>query len=129
MKPYYKNKALILYDGECKLCNGSIRFIEKRDHKGSFTYIPIKSDKANRILNNYEDDLRNYDSVLLILNNKILTHSTSILTIARYLSGSWPLLYGLILIPKFIRDPIYKLIAKKRHKWFDRMNQIEQKYE
>ncbi len=122
MKPYYKNKALILYDGECKLCNGSVRFIKERDHKDYFTYIPIKSDKANRILNNYEEDLRNIDSVLCILNNKIMTHSTAILTIARYLSGLWPLLYGLILVPKFIRDPIYKLIAKKRHKWFDRMN-------
>lgn len=122
MKSYSKNKALILYDGECRLCNGSIRFIKERNHKDSFTYLPIKSDEANIILDNYEDDFRNIDSVLLFFNNKIMTHSSAVLTIARYLSGLWPLLYGLILVPKFIRDPIYKLIAKKRHKWFDRMN-------
>lgn len=129
MKPHYKNKALILYDGECKLCNGSVRFIEEHNHKDFFTYLPLKSDAANMILDNYEDDFKNVDSVLLFLNNKIMTHSTAVLTIARYLSGLWPLLYGLILVPKFIRDPIYKLIAKKRHKWFNRMDIIEQKYE
>jgi predicted DCC family thiol-disulfide oxidoreductase YuxK len=34
------------------------------------------------------------------------------------LRGAWPLLYGLVLIPKFIRDAIYRWIAHHRYRWF-----------
>ena len=124
-----KNKATILFDGDCKLCNGSVRFISNRDHVGYFTYIPLKSEEAKKLLDNYKMDLTRIDSVLLIINDKILTQSTAALTIVRYLSGLWPLLYIFIIVPKFIRDNVYKLIAKKRHKWFDQININEQKNE
>ena len=116
-----KNQAIILFDGDCRLCNGSVRFIEKRYRNKRFKYIPIKSQEAVNLINKYNMDTDSIDSVLLILHDKILTHSTAALTIARYLSGVWPLFYIFIIIPKSIRDPIYKYIAHRRHKWFNQM--------
>lgn len=115
-------KAVILYDGFCKLCNGSVRFISNRDHRNIFTYLSLQSDKANKILDNFENDIKDIDSVLLVMDGKVMANSTAALTIARYLSGFWPMLYGLIIIPKFMRDFVYNLIAKKRHKWFGRID-------
>ena len=115
------NKCIILFDGDCRLCNGSVRFISKRDRKKHFTYIPVKSSEAENLINKYGIQTNQIDSVLLVINDKILTHSTAVLTIARYLSGFWPLIYTGIIIPKFIRDPVYKLIAHRRHKWFYHM--------
>ncbi|HEM49109.1 MAG TPA: DUF393 domain-containing protein [Caldithrix sp.] len=115
------NKVTILFDGDCRLCNGSVRFIAKRDHKDRFTFIPLKSLDANDLITKYRMYLNEIDSVAVLINNKLLTHSTAVLTVARYLSGFWPLLYGLIIIPKFIRDFVYKYIARRRHKWFNVM--------
>jgi len=112
------NRPLILFDSECKLCNGSIRFIVERDRDNSFNYLPIKSEEAKRILKEFDDRLKNSESILLIIDDKIMEYSTAVLTITRYLSGFWPVVYGLIIIPEFIRDPIYKFIASRRHKWF-----------
>jgi predicted DCC family thiol-disulfide oxidoreductase YuxK len=124
-----KKKAIILFDGDCKLCNGSVRFISNRDHGGYFTYIPIKSEEAKKLIDKYKMDETELDSVLLIRNGRILTQSTAALTIVRYFSGIWPLLYVFMIVPKFIRDNMYKLIAIKRHKWFDQININEQKNE
>lgn len=117
-----ENKSILLFDGDCMLCNGSVRFIEKRDRKKQFIYISLKSKEAENLINKYGMETRGIDSVLLVKNDKILTHSTAALTIARYLSGFWSLFYIFIIIPKFIRDFVYKYIASQRHKWFERMN-------
>jgi len=115
-------KAIILFDGDCRLCNDSVRFIENRDPKNHFTYISLKSKEAENLIKKNRMDIRGLDSVLLVQNDKILTHSTAALTIARDLSGLWPLLYGFIIIPKSIRDIIYKYVARRRHKWFNHIN-------
>jgi predicted DCC family thiol-disulfide oxidoreductase YuxK len=117
-----KHKAIVLFDGDCKLCNGSVQFIEKRDKYNRFKFVSLQSDKADELLADYGLNAKDYNSVLLVSKGKILTRSTAVINIARYLSGLWPLLYGLIVIPKFIRDPVYNLIANKRHKWFGRLN-------
>lgn len=118
------NKAIILFDGECKLCTGSIRFISHHDRKEYFTYISLKSEAADKIINKYGIDLTRIDSVFLIMNEKVMTYSTAVLTIARYLSGWWPFFYVFIIIPKILRDSVYKLIAIKRHKWFDKLENL-----
>lgn len=116
-----ENKAIILFDGQCKLCNGSVRFISNRDHENFFNYVTLESEEAKKILAPYGENIKDLDSVLLILNGKLMIHSTAVVTIARHLAGWWPMLYGFIIIPKFIRDPLYKIMARKRHKWFGRI--------
>jgi predicted DCC family thiol-disulfide oxidoreductase YuxK len=58
------------------------------------------------------------DSLALIEDNKIYYRSTAALKIARKLSGGWPLLYGLIVLPSAIRDGVYDWIGKNRYRWF-----------
>lgn len=116
--PDHIKKAVILFDGLCRLCNGSVRFISRRDPKNRFNYIGLETEEGKNLLNQYRTNLKNIDSLILIFDDKIFTESTAVLTIARYLSGLWPLLYVLIIIPEILRDPAYKFIARKRHKWF-----------
>jgi predicted DCC family thiol-disulfide oxidoreductase YuxK len=58
------------------------------------------------------------DSFVFIEDDKVYSQSTAALKVCKYLSGLWPLLYGFIIVPKFIRDGVYNLIAKNRYKWF-----------
>jgi predicted DCC family thiol-disulfide oxidoreductase YuxK len=56
--------------------------------------------------------------MILIMGEKHYIKSTAALTIAKSLSGAYPLLYGFMIIPPFIRNWVYDFIARNRYKWF-----------
>jgi predicted DCC family thiol-disulfide oxidoreductase YuxK len=109
---------IILFDGTCKLCNNVVKFIAKNDSRRIFCFIPLESEKATEYLNRYHKKNVNKGSVLLIEGEKIYTKSNAVLNILKCLDGLWPVFYIFIIVPGFIRDPVYNLIAKYRYKWF-----------
>lgn len=111
-------KYIILFDGTCKLCNNVVRFIANNDSRKIFCFIPLDSEKASEYLNRYNKKNINKGSVLLIEEEKIYTKSNAVLHILKCLDGLWPLFYGFIIVPGFIRDPVYDIIAKYRYRWF-----------
>lgn len=113
-----KDKSIILFDGVCNLCNSSVQFIIKHDKSNHFLFTSLQSDAGQQILlqNNLEN--LNFKTILLLENGKIYDKSTAILRINKKLNGLYPMLYGFIIIPKFIRDAIYNFISKNRYKWF-----------
>ncbi|MEO6169167.1 MAG: thiol-disulfide oxidoreductase DCC family protein [Chitinophagales bacterium] len=113
-----KNKTIILFDGVCNLCNGFVQFIIKRDKKERFVFGALQSERAKELLAEYQLPKEKMDSVVLIENGKVFTQSTAALRIAKKLDGGWSLTYAFIVIPKFLRDWIYGLIAKYRYKIF-----------
>ena len=117
MKPAPK-KAIILFDGVCNLCNTSIQFVLKHDKKHHFIFAALQSDVARDILLQYPTKITEKDSILLILNNKIYAESTAALLIAKQFNGFWKILQVFWIVPKFIRDVIYRFTAKYRYHWF-----------
>jgi predicted DCC family thiol-disulfide oxidoreductase YuxK len=111
-------KYIILFDGTCKLCNNVVKFITKNDSRRLFCFIPLESEKASEYLNRYNEKNVNKGSVLLIQDEKLYTKSNAVLHILKYLDGLWPLFYGFIIVPGFIRDPVYDIIARYRYRWF-----------
>lgn len=111
-------KYIVLFDGNCKLCNNVVKFISKNDSRKIFCFIPLDSERATEFLNRYNKENVNKGSVLLIQDEKIYTKSNAVLKILKCLDGLWPLLYVFIIIPGFVRDPVYDIIAKYRYKWF-----------
>ena len=114
----FKNKSIVLFDGVCNLCNNSVQFIIKRDLKKHFLYASLQSDAAKDLLLQYNVNNSQPESIILLKQDKVYYKSSAILEIFRGLGGLWPIFYGLIIIPKFIRDPIYNLIARHRYRWF-----------
>lgn len=113
-----QKKYIILFDGTCKLCNNVVRFISSNDSRKIFCFIPLESEKAIEYLTLYKKEKVKKGSMLLIKNDKIYTKSDAVLRILRCLDGLWPLLYAFIIIPRYIRDPVYDIVAKYRYKWF-----------
>jgi len=111
-------KYIILFDGTCKLCNNVVKFISKNDSKKLFCFVPLDSPLAEEYLLRSKQKEVNKGSVLLIQNDKIYTKSNAVLHILKCLDGMWPLLYGFIIVPAFIRDPVYNIIARYRYRWF-----------
>jgi len=113
-----ENKLIILFDGVCNLCNNSVSFIIKRDKKKRFLFTSLQSDAARDILLQFQLKNSEMDSILLIENGEVYQKSDAILKIVKYLNGIWKMSYGLIIVPKFIRDYVYIIIAKNRYRWF-----------
>ncbi|ADR23221.1 hypothetical protein MATR_29300 [Marivirga tractuosa] len=109
-------KPIIFFDGLCNLCNGAINFIIDRDKKSYFKFAPLQSSIADSHIP--KSISQNTDSIILLESGKLYSKSSAALRIARNLDGAWKVFYVFIVIPKFIRDFIYELIAKNRYKWF-----------
>lgn len=113
-----QNKKIILFDGVCNLCNGSVVFIIKRDHKDVFRFAAIQSDIGQRLIEKYQIDTAKVDSILLLDGDSYDVKSTAALKIARHLKGGYPLLYGFMILPAFFRNWVYDIIARYRYNWF-----------
>ncbi len=109
---------VILFDGVCNLCNGAVNFILERDKTDTFRFGSLQSESGKRLLAEYSINRTDTDSVILIENGDAFIYSTAALRIARRLGGIWSLAYAFMIIPAFIRDPLYKLVAKYRYRIF-----------
>lgn len=113
-----KTPLIILFDGDCNLCNGTVQFILKKDKKKQFRFASLQGKFGQGILNKFGLPGGKPNSFILLEGEKIYTHSTGALRVFRQLGGIWKLLYVFIIIPPFIRDGVYNFIARNRYKWF-----------
>ena len=111
-------QPVILFDGICNLCNGAVQYVIKHDPTSIFKFAALQSDYGRQLLKENNIPADELNSFVLIQNNKVYTRSTAALKVARQLKGATSLLYGLIIVPRFIRDGVYKIIARRRYKWF-----------
>ncbi len=109
---------VILFDGVCNFCNYWMNFAIKRDKYNQLRFAPLQGEAAKQLLPKYQLNPTLLSSVIFIDKGKAYTQSSAALRICKYLNGGWKIFYGLIIIPKFIRDFFYNIIARNRYKWF-----------
>ena len=109
---------IILFDGVCNFCNSSVNTIIKHDTKNRYKFTALQSEIGKKILQKYSIDSTKIDSIILIENEVAFIKSTAILKISKHLSGIYPLAYGFIIVPTFIRNLVYDFIARNRYKWW-----------
>jgi predicted DCC family thiol-disulfide oxidoreductase YuxK len=110
-------QPVILFDGFCNLCNGTVNFLIRKDIKKQFVFIPLQSESGKLLIQKFQ--IPDYtDSVILIKEDKLYIESDCVPEIADMLNYPWKL--GVIskYIPKKLRDAIYRLIAKNRYRLF-----------
>lgn len=105
---------IILFDGVCNLCNKLVSFLIKHDENNIFHFAAMQTEVGEKIIDEY-NLTDNIKSIILIKKGITYFKSDAIIEIAKQING-WPqiLKYG-FLIPKFLRDGIYNLIAKNRY--------------
>lgn len=114
-----KNNSIILFDGYCNLCNASVNFVIKHDKKKHFLLTSLQSDATKNILLQLaQKSFKNFDSVVLVSNQRVYYQSDAALRIAKNLDGFVKLFYIFMIVPKPLRDMAYNYIAKNRYKWF-----------
>ena len=86
-------------------------------------FTPFQGEAARQILPKYDIHPTSLSSVVLIDKGKVYTQSSAAIRMYKYLDGGWKLFYGCIIIPKFIRDFLYNIVARNRYKWFGKKDE------
>jgi predicted DCC family thiol-disulfide oxidoreductase YuxK len=137
---------ILLYDGVCGLCNRLVQFILRRDRAGIFRFAALQSPLAATILARHGVDSADLDTVYVVLNydpapndrkhstpmneaeftrsqpsESLLTRSYAIICVLCQLGGLWAFAAAVMrLIPRFLRDWGYDLVARTRYRIFGR---------
>lgn len=111
---------VIIFDGHCRLCHWSVQFLLRHDHKRLFRFATLDSDFAKGLAT--EELAIQGDSVLLWHNNKLYERSTAVIQMLRLLGGFWQLNAVWLIIPAFVRNWGYDLIARNRYRVFGKFD-------
>ncbi len=115
---------IILFDGLCNLCNGSVNFILKRDKVGKFKFASLQSEIGIDLCKQHNIDTKIVDSIILINNDKVFIKSSAVLEILKDMTVVWRLFRIGIILPEFARDWMYDVIAKHRYKIFGKKDEF-----
>lgn len=111
---------IVLFDGICNLCNGLVRFIIKRDKAGKFKFASLQSAIGQQWLMKFGLSKDEFESFVLIRDDKYYLKSDAALKMFAELGGFWKGFYVFTVIPRAFRDFIYSLIARSRYRLFGR---------
>jgi predicted DCC family thiol-disulfide oxidoreductase YuxK len=111
---------LLLFDGECGLCTSSVRFILKRDRTGELRFASLQSDVGRRLLSERGMDPEELSTLVLVdERGEVALRSTAALRVASaHMRFPWRLAGVFLIVPRFLRDAVYRFVAKNRIKWF-----------
>lgn len=113
-----QTSPIVLFDGVCNLCNSVVQLVIKYDKKKQFRFASLQSHFGQTILQQFHLPATEFNSFIFLENGKLYTKSTAALRMAKKLGGAWQLLYGLMIVPPFIRNGVYNWVASNRYKWY-----------
>lgn len=112
------SKDIIIFDGECNLCNGVVGWLLKFAPKQLFSFVPFQSNEGQAYLKKHGFPLQQLETVILIDDQGVHTHSDGFLRVVSKIP-KWQRVAALLaFIPRLIRDYIYRTASKNRVKWF-----------
>jgi predicted DCC family thiol-disulfide oxidoreductase YuxK len=111
---------IVLYDGLCALCDASVQWLIDHDSAGRLRFASLQSPVGQAILKQFGLPLSGLKSLLLVEGHQYWMRSTAALRIAGYLDRPWNLATAFLLLPAFLRDPLYEVLAANRYRWFGR---------
>ena len=121
--PTPESNPIVLYDGVCGLCNRLVQFLLKRDTHNRFRFASLQSEWANKLLRDYGLDPHDLDTVYVVKDyglpeQSLLARSDAVLYMLNQLGGVWKLSGVGRVLPKPIRDAVYKVVARNRYRVF-----------
>ena len=113
-----EDKPIILFDGVCNFCNAGVNFIIRQDKKNIFRFAALQSKAGQELADKYQLPKENFNSFILIDKGEIYNRSTAGFKVYGKLPWYWKWTQIFWIVPRFITDAVYDLIARNRYKWF-----------
>lgn len=111
-------QAVIVFDGACALCSGWVEFLLKRDRRQRYRFAAMQTPAGRSLLEANGLDPDDPLSFLLIEGAAARTDSDAIVAVLIGLGGLWRAAAVLRLLPRTVRDPAYRWLARNRYRWF-----------
>ena len=111
---------VVLFDGVCNLCSGSVRFLVEHDSAATLRFAPLQSETAQDLLDAVGRHDYGFDTIVLVEGEECYTKSDAALRIARHLGRPWSLLWAFRYVPRPFRDAVYDAVASSRYAVFGR---------
>ena len=122
------NHPVLLYDGNCGFCDSTVKFVLRHDRRGTLRFAPLQGAYGTEVRARHPA-LANVDSVLWVerINGteRVLVRSDAALRLAKYLGGFWHLARVGAVLPRVVRDFCYDAFAKRRYRWFGKVDACE----
>lgn len=112
-------EKVVIFDNDCRLCLNVVSFIRKHNRRAPFHFVPQQSDEGRSLIRKLSVPPEDTNTVIYITNEKYSVRSSAVLRILKDMGGPWKLFYVFILVPAFIRDAVYRFVARHR-RWFFR---------
>lgn len=107
---------IIFFDGVCGMCNAFVNVVMRLDRKGVFRFAPLQGETAKKMLPPLDEDPRLW-STTLVDDDGLHDESDAPFLICQKLGGVWRVVALLRFIPRWIRNPVYRVIARSRYSW------------
>jgi predicted DCC family thiol-disulfide oxidoreductase YuxK len=110
-------KPVIFFDDVCIMCNTFVNLILRVDRRQRFLFAPLRGETASKLLPPLPDDPAKW-SMVYVDESGVHDQSDASLEVYRRLGGLWWVLSLARFIPRAIRNPVYRVIARNRYRWF-----------
>ena len=111
-------KPIIVFDAMCVLCSANAQFVLKRDRRDHFLLASMQGEVGSAIYRKFGIDPIAPDTIVVVTGDHALRDSDAVLSIYEGLGWPWRALSALRIIPRGLRDPTYRLIARNRYRIF-----------
>lgn len=108
--------GIVLFDGTCAFCEGSVKFMARHDPAGYFRFGASQSPQAARLLAEYGLTREMTRSIVLIEDGQVFLRSTATLRIAARLTPPWSFARVFLWVPRPLRDAGYRVVAAIRRR-------------
>jgi len=114
---------VVMYDGVCKLCSWGVSIVKKKSPPELIQCIPYQ--RKPEVFQQYPEIPKDMSSVAFIDEGKVYLESTGVLKACSYLSFPYWTMSGLLVVPAFLRNPLYRFIARNRYSVFGKKDQCD----
>ena len=113
----------VFFDGVCNLCNRSVNFLISKDKKEVLKFASLQSEYAQNVVPKELLNRENLDTIIVYSDGQFYDRSNAVLKLCKVLGGGFYVFLIGYLIPRFIRDGLYRFIANNRYHWFGKQFQ------
>jgi predicted DCC family thiol-disulfide oxidoreductase YuxK len=116
--PFPDDQPILVFDGKCVLCSATVKFVLAHDRPRRVRFVVAQSPLGAALYRHFGLKSEDYDTNIVLENGVALTKSESSIRIFELVSSPWSLLTVLRLLPRFVREPLYEVVARNRLRWF-----------
>lgn len=120
MSPEIEPHPIVVFDGVCVLCNGWVRFLLRHDRQRRYHFAAMQTVRGRSLLAAHGLDPEDPVSFLFVENGRAWSDTDAILRVVGGLGGPWRLVGVVRLLPRPLRDRLYRRLARNRYRWFGR---------